>query len=118
MRRLARARVARVRQKRIRTKPLKFRDSVIRKQAITGRRKRLGKDFRHRRDLGKRARNMGSWNVPVKKLATARAPTPDRRAAPEWPPRVYCVEKRSGEAGWGSPADIRCRCAIIPPSAR
>jgi hypothetical protein len=70
------------RQKRTTIKPLKFPDSGIRKQAITGRRELLDKDFRHRRGSGKRARYVGSWNVPVKQLATARAPT--RIEEPPW----------------------------------
>jgi hypothetical protein len=43
---------------------------------------KLDKDFRHRRGSGKRARYVGSWNVPVKQLATARAPT--RIEEPPW----------------------------------
>ena len=80
-----RACVSRARQKRIRIKPLKSRDSAIRKQAITGRREILGKDFRHRRGSGKRARYMGSWNVPVKEASHRSGTHPDRRPALQWP---------------------------------
>jgi hypothetical protein len=47
--------------KRIRIKPMKLLDSGIGKQATTGRRKRVGKDFRHRQAPGtKEPQYMGS----------------------------------------------------------
>src|SRR5215472_18402713 len=62
------------RQKRTTIKPLK-----------------LDKDFRHRRGSGKRAHYVGSWNVPVKELVTARAPT--RIEEPPWVEAVWNAQE-------------------------
>ena len=75
MKRLARARVARARQKRIRTKPLKFRDSGIRKQAITGPPKRLARIFSIGEARDKRAPVCGFMECSRQEGGTARAPT-------------------------------------------
>src|SRR5262249_7173572 len=74
--------------KRIKTKPLKFSDSGIRKQAVAGRRKRLGKDFRHRRGSGQTSRRYEFTECSSQEAGHASGTDPDRRAALEWPPWV------------------------------
>jgi len=82
---------------------LKLRDSGIRKQAITGRRKRVGKDFRHRRGLRrkmnprayvfiKRSDQEGGCRLNYGKVAQRQLRTAAERSPPVFvePPAEEC----------------------------
>ncbi len=60
---------SRTRRKEIRSRCLRYFNSWPRKQVRTGRRRRIGREFRHGGTWGKQVQHMGSWFVSVKGIS-------------------------------------------------